>query len=135
MTSIQSVKSDRDFKLSIQKFGAKLITPIMEQIKLAASRLSEKRRKTALMHLAREYSTLAAVPAGELVDRLFGLDVVFTYRGVTYGVDVTLDPSAACCKQQKLQSLRSAHAALGIQKTLVFCPTNTTVGQFISSLL
>jgi len=135
MTSIKSVNSEREFKLSIQKLGAKLITPSSQQIKLAASRLSEKRRKAALFHLAREYSTLAAVPAGELVDRLFGLDVVFTYCGVTYGVDVTLDPSAVSGKKEKLQSLRSAHAALGIQKTLVFCPTNTTVGQFISSLL
>ena len=135
MTSIQSVKAERDFKLSVQRLGGRLVTPTGAQIKLAASRLSEKRRKAALFHLAREYSSLAAVPAGELVDRLFGLDVMFTYRGVTYGVDVTLDPSAVYSKQQKLQSLRSAHAALGVQKTRVFCPTNTTVGQFISSLL
>jgi hypothetical protein len=56
------------------------------------------------------------------VDKLFALDAVYKINDLVIGVDVTLDKSRIVEKRQKLSSLSEAHKALGIDRTIVFCP-------------
>jgi hypothetical protein len=122
MQSIQSIQAERAFKKeAAEKYQ---IVNIPRQTVIRASlTIGINRRRTALEPLLHEYRSIEAIPTGEIIDKLFGLDAVIQIGTQIIGVDVTLDPTSIGMKRQKLMYLASAHRALGIHFTTVYCPS------------
>lgn len=59
------------------------------------------------------------VPAVVILDYIFGIDRVISWRGWTIGIDITLDTSTLMDKQGKLQGLREMWKAIGIDCTAI----------------
>ena len=121
MQSLTSLTAERDFKKACSE-KYQMVSLDRKLVCQVARTLPKQRRIKAMTHLLEEYGRQEAIPTGELVDKLFGIDAIYKVNGLVIGVDVTLDKSRITEKRQKLSSLSEAHKALGIGRTIVFCP-------------
>jgi hypothetical protein len=123
MQSLSSLVAERKVMDSLSTIRAKQVkfdAPTVMAI--AHKTLTKKRVATALHYLEVEYGE-RDIPPTELIDKLFGLDIVITYRGWTIGLDITLNPEALGDKLAKLHKLAHAHTELGVDKTAVLLVT------------
>ena len=121
MQSLASITAERVFR---QACAEKYLKVSLDRrlVCQVARTLPKQRRVKAMAGLLEEYGRQEAIPTGELIDKLFGIDALYKVHEMVIGVDVTLDESRITEKRQKLSSLSEAHRALGIDRTVVFCP-------------
>ena len=105
-------------KLSKVKFDS------LQLIKIAqSSSIGQERISHAMPYLLSEYGKQCGkkfiidwqdVPASVVLDYVYGIDQLFTFRGWTIGIDVTVNPNAIADKSDKLKRLKPLLSAIGI---------------------
>lgn len=97
------------------------------------SELGKRRIKFALSYILKEYGhsvrqldgtfktkvSWSNVPASVILDYIYGIDSVFSYRGWVLAVDVTVNEDSIRDKQGKLEGLRPMWSAIGIDKVAI----------------
>jgi hypothetical protein len=106
----------------------------LEQLQaVAAECIPAGRKATAERYLTEIHGE--HIPPSEYLDRVFGLDMVITYRGWVIGLDVTLDPGALEGKQRKQAYLSDAYAKLGLDKWGVIVAPCTDLKATLSQII
>jgi hypothetical protein len=113
--SLAALTAEHNIMTAARDIKAKFVYFTTEELKaVAAECIPAGRKATAERYLQEIHGE--HIPPSEYLDRVFGLDMVITYRGWTIGLDVTLDPQALAAKQRKQQYLAGAYSRLGLDK-------------------
>ena len=129
----------REGKLPQIRFDSLQLIETAKQSKAGCERLSQ-----ALPYLKSEYGTQYRTPEGKyrikldwrnipaeaILDKVYGLDAVISFRGWTIGIDVTTDPEALIQKRHKLNWLAHLWREIGIDRVAVihlFIPKQRTI--------
>ena len=129
----------RECKLPQVRFKSSELIEIAKQSKAGCERLSQ-----ALPYLRSEYGSQYRTPDGKhrikldwpnippeaILDKVYGLDAIFSFRGWTIGIDVTTDPEALLEKKRKLNWLQPLWSQIGIDRVAVihlFIPKGDTI--------
>ena len=96
----------------------------LQLIKIAQSlSVGQERIRQAMPYLLSEYGKQLGkkfiidwqdVPASVILDYVYGVDQLFTFRGWTIGIDVTVNSNAIADKSDKLKRLKLLLSAIGI---------------------
>ena len=96
----------------------------IELVKIAQSlSVGKERLDQAMPYLLSEYGrqiekqfviNFQDVPASVILDYVYGIDNLFTFRGWTIGIDVTVNPHAIYDKSVKIQKLKPLWSAIGV---------------------
>lgn len=96
----------------------------VELIKIAESLPVGRERITqAMPYLLSEYGKQLGkkftidwqnVPACIILDYVYGIDSLFTFRGWTIGIDITVNPNAIADKNAKIKRLKPLWSAIGV---------------------
>ncbi|UBF29877.1 hypothetical protein K9N68_37335 (plasmid) [Kovacikia minuta CCNUW1] len=82
--------------------------------------VGNNRIKQAEPYLMSEYNgSWSNVPPSEVLDRVFGIDALISYRGWTIAIDITLDDRQTVDKANKQRQLSSLYSELGIDLAVV----------------
>lgn len=132
--SLAALTAEHNIMTAARSLKASFVYFSIEQLQeIAAECIPAGRKATAERYLQEIHGE--HIPPSEYLDRVFGLDMVITYRGWVIGLDVTLDPGALAGKQRKQQYLAGAYAKLGLDKWGVIvapCPDlKATLSQII----
>ena len=114
--------------LSTVQFDSLTLINIAKQ-----SELGKRRIKLALPYILKEYGysvrqldgtyktklSWSNVPAAIILDYIYGIDSVFSYKGWVLAVDVTVNPDSIRDKQGKLEGLAKMWSAIGIDKVAI----------------
>ena len=109
---------------------------VAKQSKAGCERLNQ-----SLPYLRSEYGTQYRTPEGKyrikldwenlpavaILDKVYGLDAIFSFRGWTVGIDVTTNPGTLLRKQRKLNWLAPLCQQIGVDRVAVihlFMPDN-----------
>jgi hypothetical protein len=116
-------------KDSLKRIKAKFILPTCDLLGIAQQSTVGKRRvEQATPYLLREYNNdLLNVPQSELLDRIYGIDCLITYRGWTIALDITvnLDSLTDKANKQRMLSLSPLYTQVGIDLAAVVCVSNS----------
>ena len=118
----------RESKLPQVRFDSLQLIETAKQSKAGCERLSQ-----ALPYLRSEYGTQYRTPDGKyrikldwqnipaeaILDKVYGLDAICSFRGWTIGIDVTTDPDALLEKKHKLNWLAPLWSEIGIDRVAV----------------
>jgi hypothetical protein len=132
--SLAALTAEHNIMTAARDIKARPVYFSTEQLQaVAAECIPAQRKATAESYLYQIHGEV--IPPSEYLDRVFGLDLVITYRGWTIGLDVTLDPSALPGKLRKQQYLAGAYSRLGLDKwglVVAPCPDlKATLSQII----
>ena len=79
-----------------------------------------KRYELVLQKLREEGLSLSDLPKNLLLDRLLGVDLLFTFQGKNYAADVTSGKHTVVLnKEKKFQEMESLYRQLGIDRALI----------------
>jgi hypothetical protein len=90
---------------------------------LASTSIPETRVSTAESYLLAEAGTWARVSPHEYLDKVFGLDAVFVYKGKRIGIDITTNPHSYQSKLDKQRKLQKAYRALRLHVVTILVVT------------
>ena len=104
----------RECRLPQVKFESAELIEVAKQFNCGCERMHQ-----ALPYLRSEYGTQYRTPDGKhrikvdwenvpavaILDKVYGLDAIFSFRGWTVGIDVTTNPGSLLQKQRKLNWL------------------------------
>ena len=105
-------------KLQKIKFNATELITIAQSLPVGQERIRQ-----AMPYLLSEYGKQLGkkfiidwqdVPTSVILDYVYGIDSLFTFRGWTIGVDVTVDPDVVSDKRDKLKRLKLLWSAIGV---------------------
>ncbi len=123
-------------RLIIAIGGKKVIPPRGKLLSvLHASEEGRKRLSLAYPHLIREYDSIGNTPSIEILDRCFGIDHLFQYRGWLIAIDSTANNAWLPQKTAKMQSLAHLYEGLGIDKFFALKPTRRLTPDGFKSIL
>jgi len=89
---------------------------ILEQIKQGFP----QRYELVVQKLREEGLNLSDLPKDILLDRMLGIDMLFTFQGKNYAVDVTSEKHTVVKnKERKFQEMESLYKKLGIDRALI----------------
>lgn len=89
---------------------------ILEQVKQGFP----QRYELVVQKLREEGLSLSDLPKNVLLDRMLGIDMLFTFQGKNYAVDVTSGKhSVVKNKERKFQEMESVYKQLGIDRALI----------------
>ena len=136
-----------------QIFNQQLLATKLQKIKFDSGQLIEvaqsltvgkERLIQAMPYLLSEYSRQVGrqfsidwqnVPASVILDYVYGIDNLFTFRGWTIGIDVTVHPNAIADKSIKIQRLKPLWSAIGVDYCAIALVTKScSVEETISAL-
>ena len=113
--SLAALTAEHNVMSQARSLKARPVYFSLEQLQaVAAECVPAGRKATAERYLTEIHGS--HIPPSEYLDRVFGLDMVITYRGWVIGLDVTLDSGALAGKQRKQAYLSDAYARLGLDK-------------------
>jgi len=100
-----------------------------------AARLANTRLARAMEALSEEGTDIRHLSSYDILDIVYGLDLVIVVRGVVVGIDVTLvDDQRLVSKQNKLWKLASLHNEVGIHVTGIWNPITQSLDAFLADL-
>lgn len=113
--SLQAICAENNIMSQARDIKARPVYFTIEELQaIAADCVPAGRKATAERYLTEIHGL--NIPPSEYLDRVFGLDLVISYKGWLIGLDVTLDPNALPGKQRKQAYLASAYARLGLDR-------------------
>jgi hypothetical protein len=136
-----------------QIFDRQLKAAKLQKIKFNATELiitaqslpvGQERIRQALPYLLSEYGKQMGkkfmidwqdVPASAILDYVYGIDSLFTFRGWNIAIDVTVNPNAIIDKSTKIQRLKPLWSAIGIDYgAIALIHRNCTVKETTAAL-
>lgn len=79
-----------------------------------------QRYELVVQKLRQEGINLSDLPKNILLDRMLGIDALFTFRGKNYAVDVTSGKSSVIIsKDRKFKTMEALYKQLGIDRALI----------------
>ena len=100
------------------KFDSVQLIEVAQSLSIGKERINQ-----AMPYLLSEYGRQVGkqflidwqdVPASVILDYVYGIDSLFTFRGWTIGIDVTVNPNVIADKSIKLQRLKPLWSAIGV---------------------
>jgi len=132
--SLAALTAEHNVMSQAKEIKARPVYFSLEQLQaVAAECIPAGRKATAERYLTEIHGE--HIPPSEYLDRVFGLDMVITYRGWVIGLDVTLDPGALEGKQRKQAYLSDAYAKLGLDKWGVIVAPCTDLKATLSQII